>query len=184
MSIRQSALRWLAAVAVIGQFFGCVNAPPRLSVEIDTCCEARFERYETYNVMTTNVPGFLEPYLRGGIEPVLTRRGLRPTLDRPDLSIRMIFDQVYLSPDTAEEDYFGEGVDPEDATRFMAAVSVDVIDTANESIVWSGRLSRIHSTPYIEPRGNDHKMQGIIDGFEELFADYPIRLTDDDEDMN
>ena len=184
MSIRQFTQSLPAAAVVIGLLAGCVTGPPRLSVEIDTCCEARFERYETYGVMMTNVPGFLEPYLRGGIEPVLARRGLMPTLDRPDLSIRMIFDQVYLSPETAEEDYFGEGVDPEDATRFMAAVSVDVIDTSNESIVWSGRLSRIHSTPYVEPRGNDHKMQGIIDGFEELFAEYPFRLTEDDVDMD
>ena len=180
MSIRQFPLWQPAAAVLLGFLAACVNAPPRLSVEIDTCCDARFERYETYSVMMTNVPGFLEPYLRGGIEPVLARRGLQPTLDRPDLSVRMIFDQVFLSPESAEEDYFGEGVEPDDATRFMAAVSVDVIDTINDSIVWSGRLSRIHSNPYGEPRGNDHKMQGIIDGFEELFAAYPIRLTDDD----
>lgn len=181
MPIRRS-FRWqVLALAAVVATAGCVVAPPRLSVDIDTCCEARFERYETYGLMMTNVPGFLEPYLRGGIAPVLERRGLRSTIDRPDLSIRLIFDQVFLTPDASEDDYFGEGVDPELATRFMAAVSVDVLDTSSEQIVWSGRLSRIHNNPHGEPRGNDHKMQGIIDGFEELFADYPIRVTEDED---
>lgn len=167
---------WLAGLLPVLMVCGCTTAPPRLSVDIETCCEAQFERYATYEVVTTNVPGFLEPYLLGGIRPVLERRGLESTMDDPDLSVRLLFNQVYLSEQTSEEDYFGESVDPGIATRFMAAISVDVIDTDDERIVWSGRLSRIHTDPHGQPRGNDHKMQGIIDGFEELFADYPMRL--------
>ncbi len=126
----------------------------------------------------TNVPGFLEPYLRGGLVPVLEQKGLAPTLDTPDLTVNIIFNQVFLTPESTEQDYFGEGVDPGIASRFMAAVAVDMIDTGTDRIVWSGRLSRIHNDPHGQPRGNDHKMQGIIDGFTELFADYPIRLVD------
>jgi len=93
----------------------------------------------------------------------------------------LIFDQIYLTPQSTTEDYFGEGVAPDEATRFMAAVSVDVIDPDSQRLVWSGRLSRIHNNPHGQPRGNDHKMQGIIDGFADLFADYPIRLTPDSD---
>lgn len=156
----------------------CAHHPAGVDSEIIVCCEADFHRYATYDVEFVNVPGFLEPYLRGGIAPVLDGKGLIPTLDRPDLHITILFDQVFLSHDSAAQDYFGEGVEPGDATRFMAAVSIDVIDTDSERIVWSGRLSRIHTDPHGQPRGNDHKMQGIIDGFGEVFADYPIRLTD------
>ena len=56
-----------------------------------------------------------------------------------------------------------------------------MIDTRTNEIVWSGRLSRIHNDPLGQPRGNDHKMQGIIDGFNELFSSYPFRLTDKPE---
>jgi hypothetical protein len=49
--------------------------------------------------------------------------------------------------------------------------------------VWSGRLSRIHHDPHGQPRGNDHKMQGIIDAFSELFAEYPVRLADTNDAM-
>lgn len=62
----------------------------------------------------------------------------------------------------------------------MAAVSVAVIATDSEQIIWSGRLGRNHHNSHGQPRGNEHKMQGIIDGFTELFADYPLRLVDPD----
>ena len=180
--MNQSELRgiglWVAGFLLAILLAGCSTAPPRLSVEVQTCCEAQFERYSTYEVVTTNVPGFLEPYLVNGIRPVLAGKGLEPGMGDPDLSVRLQFNQVYLSQESGEKDYFGEGIDPGIATRFMAAVSVDVVDTASEHIVWSGRLSRIHNDPHGQPRGNDHKMQGIIDGFAELFADYPIRLRD------
>jgi hypothetical protein len=64
----------------------------------------------------------------------------------------------------------------------MAAISVAVIATETEQIIWSGRLSRIHHNSHGQPRGNDHKMQGIIDGFTTLFADYPVRLGDTSND--
>ena len=180
VNMSQSALRmvglWVAAFLPAFLLGGCTTSPPRLSVDVETCCEAQFERYATYEVVTTNVPGFLEPYLLNGIRPVLSRKGLDSTVDDPDLSVRMQFNQVYLNEESGEDEYFGPGIDPGIATRFMAAVSVDVFDTDNEHIVWSGRLSRIHVDPHGQPRGNDHKMQGIIDGFEELFADYPMRL--------
>ena len=171
----------LGAIALTA-LAGCANRPARVSTEVHTCCEADFHRYSTYRVSVTNAPGFLEPYLRGGIAPVLREKGLVPTMDEPDLSINILFDQIFLSPESDEQDYFGAGVDPGDATRFMAAISVDMIDTRADRIVWSGRLSRIHSDPLGQPRGNDHKMQGIIDGFAELFADYPIRLVDTPND--
>lgn len=156
----------------------CAHHPAGVDSEVMVCCEAEFHHYATYDLEFVNVPGFLEPYLRGGITPVLDSKGLTSTLDRPDLHITILFDQVFLSPDSLPADYFGEGVEPGDATRFMAAISIDVIDVSSEHIVWSGRLSRIHTDPHGQPRGNDHKMQGIIDGFGEIFADYPIRLTD------
>ena len=168
----------LAAVFVVATLAGCAQGPSRVSTDVFTCCEAEFHRYATYQVTMTNVPGFLEPYLRGGLVPVLEQKGLAPTMDTPDLTVNIIFNQVFLTPDSPEQDYFGEGVDPGIASRFMAAVAVDMIDTDTNRIVWSGRLSRIHNDPHGQPRGNDHKMQGIIDGFAELFADYPIRLVD------
>ena len=157
---------------------GCVQAPSRVSTEVDVCCEADFFRYETYQVNITNAPGVLEPYLRQGLVPVLAKKGLEPTLDRPDLMVNLIFNQVFLSPNAIEEDYFGDSVDPAVSNRFMAAVSVAVIATDTEQIIWSGRLSRIHHNSHGQPRGNDHKMQGIIDGFTILFADYPVKLGD------
>lgn len=161
----------------------CAQGPRRVTTDVFTCCEADFQRYATYQVQTTNVPGFLEPYLRGGLTPVLERKGLSETMDRPDLTVKLIFAQVFLTPEAEATDYFGEGVEPGAATRFMGAISVDMIDTDTDRIVWSGRLSRIHNDPYGQPRGNDHKMQGIIDGFAELFADYPFRLVDSSEQL-
>lgn len=172
-----------AAVFVAAVLTGCAQSPSRVSTDVFTCCEADFYRYATYQVTMTNVPGFLEPYLRGGIVPVLEQKGLVPTMDRPDLTVNVIFNQVFLTPDSVEQDYFGEGVDPGIASRFMAAIAVDMIDTDTDRIVWSGRLSRIHNDPHGQPRGNDHKMQGIIDGFGELFADYPIRLVDTSNEL-
>jgi len=161
----------------------CAARPTRVSTEITVCCEADFHRYESYSVSMTNVPGFLEAYLRGGLSTVLSQKGLTETLDEPDLRVSLLFDQVFLTPDSAEEDYFGEGVDPGIATHFMAAVSVDVFDNATDQMVWAGRLSRIHHDPHGQPRGNDHKMQGIIDAFADLFARYPVRLTDPGDDL-
>ena len=109
---------------------------------------------------------------------VLAQKGLELTLDKPDLTVNLIFNQVFLSPEASEEDSMGESLDPAHSDRFMAAVSVAVIDTISERIVWSGRLSRIHHQSHGQPRGNDHKMQGIIDGFAVLFSDYPVRLVD------
>lgn len=156
----------------------CASRPPRLSTEVHTCCEADFFRYENYAVTMTNVPGFLEAYLKAGLTTVLNQKGLVEVAGSPDLEVNILFNQIFLTEDSEETDHFGEGVDPGDATHFMAAVSIDVIDVAASHIVWSGRMSRIHHDPHGQPRGNDHKMQGIIDGFGELFADYPIRLTD------
>lgn len=160
----------------------CATGRSTVSTEVFTCCEADFHRYATYQVSTVNVPGFLEPYLLRGLEPVLEQKGLIATLDRPDLRVNILFNQVFLDRQAEREDYYGEGVEPGDATRFMAAISVDMIDARSEQIVWSGRLSRIHSDPFAQPRANDHKMQGIIDGFTELFAEYPIRLLDTSND--
>jgi hypothetical protein len=170
-------------VMVMMQTAGCVQAPSRVSSEVDVCCEADFFRYETYQVSLINAPVFLEPYLRQGLALVLAEKGLEPTLDRPDLMVNLIFNQVFLSPDAIEEDYFGDSVDPSASNRFMAAVSVAVIATDSEQMVWSGRLSRIHHSSHGQPRGNDHKMQGIIDGFTTLFADYPVRFTDPNSEL-
>ena len=173
---RLASLTAIALTAVMTT--GCATSASRVSVEVDTCCEAEFQRYETYQVTLQEVPGFLGPYLEGGLNTVLAQKGLRPTLDRPDLRVVILFEQIFLDENTEKADYFGESVAPINATRFMAAVKVDVFDAAENRIVWSGRLSRIHNDPTLQPRGNDHKMQGIIDGFGELFADYPIRLDD------
>ena len=159
----------------------CATGPKRVTADVFECCEARFERYETYQVEITNAPGFLEPYLHAGVTASLARKGLRETLDRPDLMVNLMFNQVFLSREDGPDDYFGAGVDSAAATRFMAAVEVDMLDLRSSQIVWSGRLSRIHNDPFGQPRGNDHKMQGIIDGFDELFASYPIRLQDKNE---
>ena len=156
----------------------CAQAPTRVSSEVDVCCEADFFRYKTYQVSLTDAPGFLEPYLRQGLASVLAQKGLELTLDKPDLMVNLIFNQVYLTPGDSEEDSMGESLDPAGSDRFMAAVAVAVIDTSSERIVWSGRLSRIHHQTHGQPRGNDHKMQGIIDGFAVLFSDYPVRLVD------
>lgn len=178
---RKKILATAALAVLFATVAGCSTSPSRVSVEVDTCCEARFERYATYDLAMTDVPGFLEAYLRGGITPVLAAKGLQPVPGPADLSVRLIFNQIYLTPESTANEYFGDSVDPEIATRFMAAISVDVIDTRDDRLVWSGRLSRIHNDPHGQPRGNDHKMQGIIDGFEELFAEYPARLIDIDD---
>jgi len=157
---------------------GCAQAPSRVSTEVTVCCEADFFRYKTYQVRISGAPGFLEPYLQQGLVTVLDQKGLKQTVDTPDLMVDLAFSQVFLSPEAAEKDQFGESVDPSVANRFMAAVSVDVLAVATEKIVWSGRLSRIHHNAQGQPSGNDHKMQGIVDGFDVLFADYPVRLTD------
>jgi len=156
----------------------CAQAPTRVSSEVDVCCEADFFRYKTYQVSLTDAPGFLEPYLRQGLASVLAQKGLELTLDKPDLMVNLIFNQLYLAPGDSEEDSMGESVEPAGSDPFMAAVAVAVIDTSSEQIVWSGRLSRIHHQSHGQPRGNDHKMQGIIDGFAVLFSDYPVRLVD------
>lgn len=171
----------VVAATLVLLLSACAQSPQRVSTDVFTCCEAEFQRYATYQVRITHAPGFLEPYLRGGIQAALNRKGLTETMDTPDVMVNLIFDQVFLTPESEAQDYFGEGVEPGSATRFMAAVAVDMIDTRSEQIVWSGRLSRIHNDPLGQPRGNDHKMQGIIDGFGELFASYPFRLTDKPE---
>jgi len=173
----------LAGLMMVALLSACAARPTRVSTEVTVCCDAEFHRYETYSVNLVNVPGFLEAYLRGGLGNVLSQKGLRETIDDPDLRVNLLFDQVFLTPESEEKDYFGEGVDPGIATHFMAAVSVDVIDTSTDRMVWSGRLSRIHHDPHGQPRGNDHKMQGIIDAFAELFADYPVRLADSNDSM-
>lgn len=179
MPLSNWRVRAAAGAAAFAFLLGaCAQGPSRVSTDVETCCEAPFERYATYQVQMTDAPGFLQAYLRGGLATVLGQKGLTETLDRPDVMVNLIFNQVFLDAQAAPPDYFGEGVDPGLATRFMAAVEVDMIDTRTEQMVWSGRLSRIHNNPHGQPRGNDHKMQGIIDGFEELFADYPIRLQD------
>lgn len=165
-------------VIVVSALGGCAQNSSRVSVDIETCCDAPFERYATYQVRMSDIPGFLQPYLRGGLASVLNRKGLTETLDRPDAVVSLIFNQVFLTPEAEPRDYFGEGVNPGIATRFMAAIEVDMIDTRSNRMLWSGRLSRIHYDPHGQPRGNDHKMQGIIDGFDALFAEYPIRLRD------
>jgi hypothetical protein len=157
---------------------GCTQAPTRVSSEVDVCCEADFFRYKTYQVDLTDAPGFLEPYLRQGLASVLAQKGHELTLDKPDLIVNLILNQLDLTPEASEQDSMGESLDPAGSSRFMAAVSVAVIDTSSERIVWSGRLSRIHHQSHGQPRGNDHKMQGIIDGFAVLFSDYPVRIVD------
>ena len=181
MSINSGDTRCVAAVFVLLLLSACAQDPVRVNTEILTCCEADFFRYETYRVSMTDVPGFLEPYLHGSLSTALEKKGLSETMSRPDLAVNIIFDQIYLEAETVDQDLFGESVDPEISTRFMAAVSVDLIDTVSEHIVWSGRLSRIHNQPFGQPRGNDHKMQGLIDAFDALFAAYPVRLDDPDE---
>ena len=173
------SLRRSLAVCLALAMAGCATSAPRLSVDIDTCCEGQFERYETYQVTMNEMPGFLSPYLEGGLDTVLAGKGLSPTLDTPDLRIVLLFEQIYLNEGTAGEPAFGESIAPGDADRFMAAVKVDVFDNAADRLLWSGRLSRLHQQQLGQPRGNDHKMQGIVDGFAVLFADYPIRLDDD-----
>ena len=180
-SLRTVSKSCIAAAVLTLVLTACAQSPRRVSTDVFTCCEAEFQRYATYQVQITNAPGFLEPYLRGGVQAALNRKGLEETIDTPDVMVKLIFDQIFLTPESQATDYFGEGVEPGSATRFMAAVAVDMIDTRSERIVWSGRLSRIHNDPIGQPRGNDHKMQGIIDGFSELFASYPFRLTDKPE---
>lgn len=169
----------LGALAAVLVVTGCATSAPRLNVEVDTCCEANFHQYATYALTMGEMPGFLEPYLRGGIGTVLAKKGLRSTVDNPDLRIVMRFDQRFLDEARQEEVADWEPVSPDDETRFVAAVTVEMFDTSSDHLVWAGRLSRLHSNPLGQPRGNDHKMQGIIDGFDELFAEYPIRLSDD-----
>jgi len=181
-SVRRVTKLLPAAVLSVAFFSACATGPARLDTEVLTCCEADFFRYKTYEVTMTNVPGFLQAYLQGGLTNVLDQKGLIPAFDDPDLNVNILFNQVYLTAESEPEDYFSAGVEPGDATRFMAAVSVDVIDAATEQLVWSGRMSRIHNDPLGEPRGNDHKMQGIINGFVDLFRDYPIRMDDTDSE--
>jgi hypothetical protein len=96
--------------------------------------------------------------------------------------VDVIFNQIFLTAESPEKDYFGDSVDPSVATRFMASIAVKVIASDTDKIVWSGRLSRIHHNAQGQPRGNDHKAQGIVDGFQVLFADYPVRITDTSND--
>ena len=90
----------------------CAQSPRRVTTDVFTCCEAEFQRYSTYQVRMTNAPGFLEPYLRGGVQAALNRKGLTETLDQPDVMVEMIFDQIFLTPESQATDYFGEGVEP------------------------------------------------------------------------
>ena len=175
--VRVVVIGFLALLAI--GLAACVTAPSRVSTEVTVCCDAPFFQYATFQVNVTNAPGFLEPYLSQGILPVLQQKGLEPTNDTPDLMVNVDFKQTFLDEYSNDNNSFGESVDPAGANRFMAAVSVDVVATDTQQIVWSGRLSRIHHNSHGQPRGNDHKMQGIIDGFVVLFDDYPVRLTDE-----
>lgn len=150
---------------------GCVYAPARVSTEVIVRCEAPFHQYATFKINVNNAPGFLEQYLRQGLAQVLENKGLVPTQDsNPDLLANVDFKQVFLSSASEDNDAFGGSADSAVVSRFMAAVTVDVIATDTRRIVWSVRLSRIHSTSHGQPRGNDHKMQGIIDGFSKMYV--------------
>jgi hypothetical protein len=179
MKIVRNGLACLYALGALALAGCATSATPRLNVDVDTCCEANFYQFDTYAVTMGEMPGFLEPYLRSGLATVLAEKGLRSTVDSPDLRVVIRFDQIFLDEATGEEVANWETVEPHDETRFVASVTVEMFDTRNDHLVWSGRMSRIHTNPYGQPRGNDHKMQGIIDGFNELFARYPIRLRDD-----
>ncbi len=158
---------------VLGLFVllaGCASKFNGIGTSMISCCAA--PEYQTFSVEAVEMPAFLGAIVMSNFNVALAERGVQPVSENGDLHVILRYEQENLSMPN-DYDEFDERIDDGLRTRFMAKVVIEMTDTDNDQVVWSGSLQRIHN---VGP--GDYMHTGIasiamLEAMRELLLDYP-----------
>jgi hypothetical protein len=134
-----------------------------------SCCID--EEYKTFSVHANEIPAFLGPLIVSNFSVAFSNHGMQPVEQAGDLVAELRYEQIDLTEDR-ERDDFDERIATGDAERFIARIAIEIKDTDDGKVVWSGHVQRLHDVGPGEWMHTGVASIAIFEAFTEVLEGY------------
>ena len=175
--MKQSAQFRLPAVlmAVTLALLAACGTLPGIATDVSYCCETGTEGIATFRVEFEDTPEFLKPMLRDEASIVLGSKGVEYTEGDAHSILHMTFVNRTLSTEEQRELDSWEKVAPAGGVRFIAEVQIELRNSVNRDLLWSGSMRRIHNVYEGSYMHDSPARAAMRQAFMDIFAEYPNR---------
>ena len=119
------------------------------------------------------MPVFLQEYVTAEFDAAFAEKGLTRNDRMNDLQILLHYDHINLSSEQESIDPFVRVEAMNVELNYVAAIDIEIRETATDDIVWAGTISRIHQVVPGEYMHEDRARPAFREAFRALLSSYP-----------
>ena len=124
------------------RFLRAVNT--LIGSNLTVCCLGHYGEYQEYSVRTADIPVYHQEYVTAEFDAVFAEKGLTRNDRRKDLQILRHYNQISLSIEQEFIDPFMRVEAVNVGLNYVAAIDIEIRETATSDIVSADSKSRIH----------------------------------------
>ncbi len=184
-----SYIKSFILVLLIAGLTSCVGSSGAISTRLTLCCPGDYDNYRDYSLQTAEMPGFLSNYVVAEFDAALTEKGLirndgnarqveSGLNGSADLQITLRYNQVNLNTEQEEIDPFVTNESLLTELSYIAAIDIEMRETASGELVWAGSVSRLHSVVPGEYMHQDMARPAFRRAFRTVLNSYPAIAVD------
>ena len=167
-SIRASLLSLCAFVVV-----SCAQYSTQIGSNLTVCCPGNYGEYQDYTVQTVDMPIFLRDYVTAEFDAAFSEKGMSRNDQMNDVKVLLRYNHINLTSEQESIDPFVRVEAMNVELNYVAAIDIEIRETATDEIVWAGSISRIHQVVPGEYMHEDRARPAFRQAFRALLSSYP-----------
>ena len=156
----------------------CAQYSTQIGSNLTVCCPGNYSEYADYSIDTVDMPIFLRDYVIAEFDAAFSEKGLVRNDRMNDVRVLLRYNHINLTSEQETIDPFvrAEGMNVE--LNYVAAIDIEIRETASDDVVWAGTISRIHQVVPGEYMHEDRARPAFRQAFRAVLSSYPP-LNDD-----
>lgn len=170
--------RFVLAIIYSTLLASCAQYSTQIGSNLTVCCPGNYGEYQEYSVQTVDMPIFLQDYVTAEFDAAFAEKGLTRNDRMNDLQVLLRYNHINLSSEQESIDPFVRVEAMNVELNYVAAIDIEIRETATDDIVWAGTISRIHQVVPGEYMHEDRARPAFRQAFRALLSSYPPLSAD------
>ncbi|GJM14453.1 MAG: hypothetical protein DHS20C12_28560 [Pseudohongiella sp.] len=152
---------------------GCASDRLQIGNALTLCCPGNYSQYQNYAIQLNNLPTFLSDYVVGEFDLAFQELGLDRNDRENDLVVTLSYEHVNLNPEQQDIDPLVRSASFTEDLRYIAVIDISMRESATGTVVWGGKISRIHTVAPGEYMHENAARMAFRQTFRNLLKGYP-----------
>ena len=170
--------RFILAMFCCALLASCAQYSTQIGSNLTVCCPGNYSEYQEYSVQTVDMPIFLQEYVTAEFDAAFAEKGLARNDRMNDVQVLLRYNHINLTSEQESIDPFVRVEAMNVELNYVAAIDIEIRETATNDIVWAGTISRIHQVVPGEYMHENRARPAFRQAFRALLSSYPPLSAD------